>query len=174
MSDNMAKPRHCTRETKKMWQSCRISRRDCSKCPEPELLAGYLDHRLSESRAEEVERHLLQCPSCFESSLVIQQAMDTYQHEALDEAQLQQLYALVPEKPGLLRRAINQMAERLASMVVPAPAFALSILLVCGLGFYAGMETWAKQDLFQTQVAAELDFFFDNPAMWYESTGEEG
>ncbi len=174
MNHNMAKSQDTEKEIKEIWGKCRITGGSCGHCPDSDLLAAYLDHRLSGSQAEEVERHLLKCPSCLETSLVIRQVLDAPEEDALSGSELQQLFDLVPQRPGLWRKILEQIAERLSSMAVPAPAFALSIFLVCGFGFYTGMQTWLKQEFFHEQIAAELDFFFDNPAIGCESSGEKG
>ncbi len=174
MNHNMAKSQDTEKEINNIWEKCRITGGSCGHCPDHDLLAAYLDHRLSGSQAEEVERHLLKCPSCLETSLAVRQALDAPGEDALSCSVLQQLFDLVPQQSGLWKKILDKFAACLSSMVVPAPAFALSIFLVCGFGFYAGMQTWLKQDFFHEQIAAELDFFFDNPAIGYEFSGEKG
>jgi anti-sigma factor RsiW len=170
----MIKSDNCEMEIKKIWEKCHITEGAHEKCPDIDILAAYLDHRLSDNKSEVVERHLLQCSSCLNAALIIREAIDRPKEDALTDQEVQQLFDLMPRSPGSWRQILERIAGLLASRVVPAPVFALSVFLMCGIGFYAGMQTRVEQDLFHNQIAAELNFFFDNPAMDHKFSGEEG
>ncbi len=174
MNDAMNKSsNHKKDEIKKIWQRCRLPKGQKGVCPDEELLAAYLDHRLSGDQLESMERHLLQCDSCFSTVLFMREALDSNETaDALSQKEIQQLFDLVPRDSHPGKGILDRLSRFLSLRLVSAPAFALSMILICGLGFYAGMQTRMDQDFYHKQVAAELSFFFDNPAPGYKPLTE--
>ncbi len=174
MCNKMKKLNNQEDEIKRIWQRCRLPEGAKKACPDTDILAAYVDHRLSGRESELLERHLLECPSCFDAVVLIRDVMERPEKEALSNEEMRRLFDLVPPGRNRGRQMLDALTGFLSSRLIPVPAFALSVFLICGLGFYAGMETRFDQDLYQEQISAELGFFFDNTASGLGLPGEEG
>ncbi len=164
----------CDMEEKKLWSRFKIKDSSRGRCPDENLLAAYIDHTLTKSEKKEVERHLLTCPSCLNAIIEIGQALGMPQKEGLKEKDLEGIFELVPEGPGVIEAVLERIREFLTKRAVPAPCFALSVFLVCAVGFYAGSQTWFEQEFFKKKIVAELIFSFDSTVTDYHFSGDKG
>lgn len=65
----MTTTRQQTENEARLWERYRRGRgwAEETACPEPGLLAAYLDGRAGAAETREVEKHLISCPSCLET-----------------------------------------------------------------------------------------------------------
>jgi|GEM_PF-2827075 hypothetical protein len=172
MDNRMTRLKGSEWRVKKMWLKCRLRRESRKKCPDANILAAYIDHSLSESEAQSLEAHLLQCGTCFDTVLAVRKAINKPVDGSLPDLELQRLFDLVSSRSGVWNRILDVLAGFGAPRVIPVPALVLSIILVCVLGFYSGMQTRFEQDTFRKTIAAELQFSFDVPVCGFEILAE--
>ncbi len=132
------------------------------KCPDTEVLAAYLDQRLSADEARRVEAHLAQCDGCLDTLLAVHHALEeSAENSCLDQRRLQEAMELVPGTPHLFDGICRRIESFLHELFVPAPVFAVLLIAACSMGFYAGMYAGIDRQICQRVVSAELHFFFD-------------
>jgi hypothetical protein len=133
-------------------------------------MAAYIDNSLSSSEQQQVDFHLLECGECLDALLDAKAALENAEHVILPADEMKKLLELVPERrciAGWFRDCIDRFTELFA---MPAPAVALCLLLVCCIGFFAGVRTSCEERNYSEKVAAAMMFVVDTP---FSSSGKK-
>jgi hypothetical protein len=113
---------------------------------------------------------LLECGECLDALLDAKAALENAEHVILPADEMKKLLELVPERrciAGWFRDCIDRFTELFA---MPAPAVALCLLLVCCIGFFAGVRTSCEELNYSEKVAAAMMFVVDTP---FSSSGKK-
>ncbi len=170
-----SKENHCEqrRKEKDLWTHCRVRAAAADRCPEADLLAAYLDHRLSQTEKHDIEAHLVTCPSCLDTIVFLGQ-IDEDLLSPVAEKDLRAACHLVA--PDVSPRA--GIRRRIARWLFPLPlqpVFAPVLLIaVCMAGFYLGNRTGADQLFVRHAMAAELQFGLVQSLTNSDADGEDG
>jgi len=146
---------------------------EAAPAPDPLLLAGYAEHRLSEAAAEEVEAWLALHPDAITDVLAVRESDASPLPAQAPEVVLTRAMELVPEPDPkvvpLRRPAMPAPAWRLATTQF---AMVASLVVVSLIGFTLGTDAYTSL-LSGDQSAALGQDLFDPPSGVFSSFGEE-
>lgn len=152
---------HKKSEAKRLWKEFKkTSHASVTNCPDSNMLAGYIDHRLSKEESKAVEAHIAGCDPCLESLLLIKKETLTVSRP-LPEGELEPIFDLVTGKTSLAQEIKKNLSEFFASISYNVPALAASVLVVCLAAFLIGMKTGTDIERYNKAIASELLFSFD-------------
>ena len=155
------------------WRAVISAAGEAAPAPDPELLAAYAEHRLSEAEAQEVETWLALHPEVIEDVVA---AGDSNVRAPLQPstAALERAIALIaaPAPTVVPFRRPAHPAKPVWRIAIARVAVAASLLMVSLVGFALGTDAYTSV-LSDDQQAGLSQDLFDPPSGIFSGLGEE-